>query len=126
MKPSTHMAFLKKTTSKKKEASTSETPAVERGVQHNEMIGILRFAHVTEKTAASVSAHNTYVFAIAEHANKLQVKKAVESRYGVTVTGVRIVASRVKEVRRGRNVGHTRGIKKAYTTIKEGQTIEIQ
>ena len=120
------MAFLKKTTSKKKEASQTEMPVVDRGlVQKNEMIGILRFPHVTEKTAAA-AANNTYVFAVAEHANKVQIKKAVEARYGVTVTDVRIVASRVKEVRRGRQIGHARGIKKAYTAIKEGQTIEIQ
>ncbi len=120
------MAFLKKTTSKKKEAADpSETSIIERGVHKNEMIGILRFPHVTEKTAAA-AANNTYVFAVAELANKLQIKKAVEARYGVTVTGVRIVASRLKEVRRGRQLGHSRGIKKAYTTIKEGQTIEIQ
>jgi len=121
------MAFLKRTTSKKKDASEAhEMPVVERGqIQKNEMIGILRYPHVTEK-AAVAARNNTYVFAVAEGANKAQVKKAVETRYGVTVTGVRMVSSHVKEVRRGRQLGYKRGIKKAYTTISKGQTIEIQ
>ncbi|MDP3778702.1 MAG: 50S ribosomal protein L23 [bacterium] len=116
------MAFLKKTLKKDNVSEVGETPALGRG--QNSTVGILRFAHITEK-AAAMAANDTYVFAVAEHANKLQIKKAVEARYSVTVTGVRIVASRVKEVRRGRQVGYARGIKKAYATIKKGQTIEM-
>jgi len=116
------MAFLKKAPKKDNVSEAGETPVLGRG--HNSTVGILRFAHITEK-AAAMAVNDTYVFAVAENANKLQIKKAVEARYGVTVTGVRIVASRVKEVRRGRQLGHARGIKKAYTTIKKGQTIEV-
>ena len=87
--------------------------------------GVLLHPHITEKTAAA--AHSRmYAFAISRDANKLQVKQAVESKYGVNVTAVRMVNIRGKEIRRGKQVGWKQGMKKAYATLAEGQTIEIQ
>ena len=121
------MALLKRLSPKKKtQSQDAHAPVVEHArarTAGNEMIGILRHPHVTEKTAAA-GAHRTYVFAIAPHANKRQVKKAVEERYGVKVANVRIVTIGGKKVRRGAQIGRRPGIKKAYTTLAEGQTIE--
>ncbi len=118
------MAFLKK--SKKENPETSETMAVERAqMQSAGHIGILRHPHITEKTAAAGN-DRTYVFAVHPDANKIQIKRAVESRYGVKVADVRVVNIRGKEIRRGARVGRKPGIKKAYATIAEGQTIEIE
>ena len=67
-----------------------------------------------------------YAFAVRRDANKSQVKRAVESRYGVQVAMVRIVNIVGKEIRRGKQIGWKQGMKKAYATLAEGQTIEIQ
>ncbi len=121
------MALLKKSSPKKTiKSQRGEAPVIERGETRktgNEIIGILRYPHVTEKTAAA-AAYRTYVFAVAGYANKYQVKKAVEGKYGVRVTGVRIVNIAGKEVRRGAQIGHRPGRKKAYVLIAEGQSIE--
>lgn len=80
--------------------------------------------HLTEKTAALGSA-NKFVFLVEKTANKIEIKRAVESQYGVRVIGVHIVNTHGKERRRGRQVGWKPGHKKAIVKIKEGQTIEL-
>lgn len=122
------MAFLKRKTSVKKEKETR----AEQGVsvvtnQGSSQVktGVILYPHVTEKTAGAAS-RGMYAFAIAPFANKWEVKKAVESRYGVMVTDVRMVTIQGKEVRRGKQIGRKPGIKKAYVTLAKGQKIEIQ
>ncbi len=87
--------------------------------------GILTFMHVTEKTSA-LAAQNTYVFAVASSVNKLQIRDAVEKKFGVTVSRVAVLNTKEKELRRGKQIGWRPGFKKAMVTIKEGQTIEGQ
>ena len=87
--------------------------------------GVLLRPHITEKTAAAARAR-IYGFAVSPDANKSQVKKAVESKYGVKVTAVRVVNIRGKELHRGKQVGWKQGMKKAYATLAQGQAIEIQ
>ena len=121
------MAFLKKFSPKKKNTDESTSgPAVERGQTRtaaHETIGILRYPHITEKTSA-LARNRAYAFAVAMRANKHQVKRAIEGRYGVKVLEVRMINVRGKEVRRGRQIGRRPGMKKAYITLAEGQVIE--
>ena len=44
---------------------------------------------ITEKMTADTEKHNAYGFVVADGANKVEIKKAVEKEYGVTVTSVR-------------------------------------
>lgn len=85
---------------------------------------ILHSPHITEK-ATDATEMNKYVFKVGPKANKIEVKKAVESFYGVDVTDVNIVNIHRKRIRVGRNMGWTNAYKKAIVSVKEGQKIEI-
>lgn len=85
---------------------------------------ILKKPHVTEK-ATALADQNQYTFDIWPKANKVEVKKAVESAYGVDVVSVRIIQGRQKLRRRGRIEGFKRGDKKAVVRLREGEKIEV-
>ncbi|HMV46205.1 MAG TPA: 50S ribosomal protein L23 [Blastocatellia bacterium] len=63
-------------------------------------------------------------FRVADEANKYSIKSAVETIFKVKVDQVRVVNYRGKTVRRGRTVGRKSDWKKAYVTLKPGNTIE--
>ena len=44
---------------------------------------------ITEKMTADTEKNNAYGFVVSDGANKVEIKKAVEKEYGVTVTSVR-------------------------------------
>ena len=68
---------------------------------------------------------NKYTFEVARDANKIEIAKAVEELFGVTVKKVNTLNVKPK-VKRVRYVpGKTRQWKKAMVTIAEGETIEI-
>ncbi|HEX5429612.1 MAG TPA: 50S ribosomal protein L23 [Patescibacteria group bacterium] len=83
---------------------------------------ILLNYHLSEKSNL-LSTFGRYVFKVSRHANKLEVRKAVEKVYDVHVVSVNIVRSRGKVRRSGRVVGKTSDWKKAYVTLKEGEKI---
>ena len=85
---------------------------------------ILRSPHITEK-ATDLTESNKYIFKVGPKANKIEVKKAVESNYGVEVSAVNVVNIHRKKRRVGRNIGWAKGYKKAIVTVKKGQKIEI-
>ena len=87
--------------------------------------GILRGPHITEKTSNAAKA-STYVFSIAPEANKTQVARAVEDRYKVNVSRVRVINLPAKKRMRGRQIGWKPGLRKAMVALQDGQTIEIQ
>lgn len=70
-----------------------------------------------------------YTFAVADEANKLQIKAAVEALFKVTVLDVNVLNSKRKEKsrnrRRGRQAGYTSPWKKAVVTVKAGDSIEF-
>ncbi|HLC91940.1 MAG TPA: 50S ribosomal protein L23 [Candidatus Saccharimonadales bacterium] len=78
-----------------------------------------------------LSQNGTYVFDVPSNANKLAVANAVVEQYGVTVMNVNIAnidgkAKRTFLNRRGKFVRGTRSdVKKAYVTLKEGDSIPI-
>ena len=84
---------------------------------------ILHNYHLSEKSNL-LSTQGRYVFKVATNANKLEVKKAIEKVYDVHVTSVNIVNNFGKTRRVGRaNEGKTVDWKKAYVTLKEGESI---
>ncbi|MDP2641083.1 MAG: 50S ribosomal protein L23 [Candidatus Yanofskybacteria bacterium] len=80
--------------------------------------------HVTEKAVKSAE-HGTYVFDVFANSTKHQVKESVESVFGVKVTGVRMAASRIKNVRRRSGIGKKTIAKKAIVQVKKGDHIEF-
>jgi len=89
------------------------------------LVGIIRRPHITEKTSGFAKG-NKYVFRVETGKNKQSIRRAVELRYGVSVTSVNVINIPGKERRRGRQIGWKPGFKKAIVTLKEGQSIEIQ
>lgn len=86
---------------------------------------VLVFPHVTEK-ATDLEKDNKYIFRVFKIANKIEIKKAVESLYGVNVEDVAIINIPRKKRRAGRQrEGWRRGYKKAIVKIQKDQKIEI-
>src|SRR3989344_8476897 len=83
---------------------------------------ILHRYHLSEKTN-QFSAIGRYVFKVANNANKIEVKKAIEAVYDVHVSKVNIVNVTGKKRRSGRSVGRTQDWKKAIVTLKKGEQI---
>lgn len=85
--------------------------------------GLLRSFHVTEKSGRE-GALNKYSFRVENVANKTEVKKAVERKFGVNVLRVNILNIKSKKVMLGRITGRSPGYKKAVVTLAAGQKIE--
>jgi len=82
---------------------------------------------VSEKSTALGEA-GKYVFEVAPHANKIQIKHAVEEAFAaknVTVASVNIVHVPGKLRRMGRHSGMTRTWKKAVVTLRPGQRLDL-
>ena len=77
---------------------------------------------VSEKVSRLEKARQ-YAFAVSPRANKVEIKKAVERHYRVNVVGVNVVNVSGKKVRSGRTEGRRKDWRKAYVTVREGQSI---
>ena len=84
---------------------------------------------VISEKSMDQSTVNKYTFAVADEANKMQIKAAVEELFKVTVLDVNVLTMKRKEKsrnrRRGRQVGYTSPWKKAVVTVKAGDSIEF-
>lgn len=85
---------------------------------------VLKRPVVSEKTMA-LQAENKYTFLVNPDANKIEIKHAVETAFGVTVTAVRTINVKGKLKRVGRFQGRTSAKKKAIVTLKAGDKIEL-
>ncbi|MBI5856956.1 MAG: 50S ribosomal protein L23 [Sphingobacteriales bacterium] len=84
---------------------------------------------LTEKANAQQEKLRRYAFKVNRNANKLEIKKAVESFYGVTVTNVNTSVSPGKNKSRFTKAGVISGrkpsYKKAFVTVAEGENIDL-
>lgn len=84
---------------------------------------------ITEKMSLDTERNNAFGFVVAMSANKIEIKKAVEKEYGVTVTSVRTVRvdgkTRQRYTKTGIVKGRTNGYKKAIVSIGEGEMIDF-
>lgn len=84
---------------------------------------------LTEKANAQQDKLRRYAFRVAKKANKLEIKKAIESFYGVSVTAVNTAVVPAKDRSRFTKTGVTKGrkpgYKKAYVTVAEGENIDM-
>ena len=87
---------------------------------------VLRRPVVSEKTAVMTDEKNQYVFEVAEEANKIQIKEAVQVIFEVEVVKVNTMIVPAKRGRRGRNwYMRSKQWKKAIVTLAEDQKIEL-
>ena len=84
---------------------------------------------LTEKANAQQDKLRRYAFKVARKANKLEIKKAIEEFYGVTVTDVNTSVVPGKNKTRYTKAGFVKGQKPAYkkamVTVAEGETIDL-
>ena len=87
---------------------------------------VLRRPVVSEKTAVMTDEQNQYVFEVADEANKIQIKEAVEVIFEVEVVKVNTMVVPAKRGRRGRNwYLRSKQWKKAVVTLATDQKIEL-
>ncbi|HRO08319.1 MAG TPA: 50S ribosomal protein L23 [Saprospiraceae bacterium] len=84
---------------------------------------------VSEKSERDISKLNRYTFIVDKKANKLEIKKAVETMFGTTVVEVNTSISPAKLKSRNTKSGVVKGrisaYKKAFVTLAEGEELDI-
>ncbi|MEQ3654776.1 MAG: 50S ribosomal protein L23 [Dokdonia sp.] len=84
---------------------------------------------ITEKATADSELNNRYTFEVDPRTNKVEIKKAVEAAYGVSVEKVRTMNVRPdrnsRYTKTGVVTGKTNAIKKAIVQLAEGDTIDF-
>ena len=84
---------------------------------------------ITEKATANSELNNCFTFQVNSKANKIEIKKAVEAAYGVSVEKVRTINVRpdrsTKFTKTGIQHGKTNAVKKAIVQLAEGETIDL-
>ena len=92
-------------------------------------MSILRKPIISEKMTKLGEKLGRYGFIVDMNANKIEIKKAVETMYGVNVESVNSMVNRGKTKMRGTKTGFTKGVKgrnkKAIVTLKKGETIDF-
>jgi len=86
---------------------------------------IIRKVLITEKGTALRETLRQYFFEVARDANKIEIKRAVESVFHVKVDSVQTMHMRGKTKRQSRWVGRRNDWKKAIVTLKPDQKIEL-
>ncbi|MBK9033406.1 MAG: 50S ribosomal protein L23 [Myxococcales bacterium] len=76
-----------------------------------------------ERPAEGDDYSQQVVFEVAKDANKIEIRHAIESLFKVSVTQVRTIVMRGKAKRVGRFSGQRPAWKKAFVTLKAGDTI---
>ncbi len=82
-------------------------------------------APVVSEKSYGLLDENKYTFLVAPHANKTEIKIAVEAIFNVKVTGVNTINRQGKKRRTRFGVGKRPDTKRAIITVAEGQRIDI-
>ena len=86
---------------------------------------IVRRPLITERASQLQEEANRYVFEVRGDANKIEIRRAVEEIFEVTVTKVNTLSVRGKVKRMGRFQGRRASWKKAIVSVAQGQSIEF-
>jgi large subunit ribosomal protein L23 len=81
-------------------------------------------APVLSEKAVSGIENSRYTFYVHPHANRTQIKEAVQRVFDVDVLKINLINQRGKVKRLGRNEGREKNRKKAIVTLKPGQRIQ--
>ncbi|MBW4985351.1 50S ribosomal protein L23 [Mameliella sp. CS4] len=85
---------------------------------------VIRKPIITEKSTMA-SENGAVVFEVAIDAAKPQIKEAVEALFGVKVKAVNTTITKGKQKRFRGQMGRRKDVKKAYVTLEEGNTIDV-
>jgi large subunit ribosomal protein L23 len=84
---------------------------------------------ITEKATNDSELFNRYSFVVDKSANKVEIKKAVETAYGVSISSVKTlnypVQKNTKFTKKGLVTGKKGAYKKAIIQLAEGESIDF-
>ena len=84
---------------------------------------------ITEKATNDSELFNRYSFVVDKSANKIEIKKAVETAYGVSISSVKTlnypVQKNTKFTKKGLVTGKKGAYKKAIIQVAEGESIDF-
>ena len=84
---------------------------------------------ITEKATNDSELFNRYTFVVDKRANKIEIKDAVETAYGVSIESVRTmnypVQRSTKYTKKGLVTGTKAAYKKAIVQLAEGDSIDF-
>jgi large subunit ribosomal protein L23 len=84
---------------------------------------------LTEKANGQQESLRRYAFKVARKANKLEIKKAIETFYGVNVVDVNTAVvpgkNKTRYTKKGFVKGQKPAFKKAMVTVAEGETLDL-
>lgn len=87
---------------------------------------ILLRPHISEKATLVKGEANQVVFQVHPSANKIEIRKAVESAFDVRVQAVNIVRQKTIVQRKlNRRLVKSPGFRKAYVTLAQGEKIDF-
>jgi large subunit ribosomal protein L23 len=90
---------------------------------------LLKKPIITEKMTMLGEKLNQYAFRVDKRANKIEIKKAIEAMFGISVTAVNTMVYAGKKKSRYTKAGYVEGrkdsFKKAIVTLKEGDNIDF-
>ena len=85
---------------------------------------ILKAPIITEQSTKLIESQNRYTFKVDTKANKVEIKKAVETIFNVKVLSVNTVNVLPKYKKMGKYEGYKSAYKKAVVKLAEGQKID--
>ena len=86
---------------------------------------IIKRPLITEKTSIQKELNNQLTFEVDRRANRIEIKRAVETIFNVRVSDVKTMQVRGKIKQRGRIIGKRRDWKKAIVKLMPGERIDF-
>ena len=81
---------------------------------------------ITERSFDQIEDENRYTFEVAKNSNKIEIAKAIQEIFNVTVVKVNTINVEPKPKRvRYQKAGYTRTWKKAIVKLAEGDSIDL-
>jgi large subunit ribosomal protein L23 len=92
----------------------------------DQLMNVVLAPVVSEKSTMVADKNRQYVFRVADHATKPEIKAAVELMFKIKVDKVTLLNVHGKSGKRfGKQFGRRRNWKKAYVRVAEGQEINF-
>ena len=86
---------------------------------------IIKRPLITEKTSIQKEQYNQLTFEVDRRANRIEIKRAIETVFNVRVSDVRTIQVTGKIKQRGRIIGKRRDWKKAIVRLMPGERINF-
>lgn len=107
-----------------KKSAVAKTISKPKSLTYNLRSGSV-LVPVTSEKATRLQQVGQYMFSVMGRVNKVEAKKAIESRYGVRVLGVNSLGLPGKVVRRGRSSGSRKARRHLIIRLARGETIDL-